>query len=80
MPGKLQIASQKLSVAKIAAGQVIPGRSIISEIKGDILKCTYTFRTALGSKTLQDHKTFAITSEPTEGKPLPKELVEALSK
>ena len=78
LPGKLQIASKKLSVAKISEGQAIPGRAIISDVRGHILKCTYTFRTALGSKTLQEHKTFAILSEPTHVEKEPKELQKAM--
>ncbi len=79
LPGKLQIASKKLSVAKIAEGQAIPGRVIISSVRGHMLKCTYNFRTALGSKTLQDHTTFAILSEPTDVEKEPKGLNEAMA-
>ena len=76
LPGKLQIISKEKSEAHIAEG--VLGRSVISTPEGRIVKCTYTFRTALGSKTGQSHKTFAITSAP-EAKPLPKGLAEALS-
>lgn len=80
LPGKAQFVSNKASKAKISEGQAVKGRVIIGTPQGHILKCTYTFRTALGSKTGQEHKIFAITSEPTEHKPLPEGLVEAMSR
>lgn len=78
LPGKMQVISKAHSVAKIAEG-VGKGRAIIPTPTGRILKCTYSFRTALASKTAGDHKFFAIKSEPTKfEKDLPKGLTEAI--
>lgn len=66
LPSKMQFISQKHSIAKISEGKALKGRAIISDIRGHVLKCTYNFqtalRTALGSKTAQQH--FDILSEP----------------
>jgi hypothetical protein len=79
LPGKAQLISKAKSEAHILEG--VLGRSVISTPAGHIVKCTYTFRTALASKAGGEHKTFAITSEPSaDHKPLPKELVSALSR
>lgn len=78
LPGKAQFISKAKSEAHISEG--VLGRSVISTPAGHIVKCSYTFRTALASKTGGKHETFAITSEPSaDHKPLPKDLVEALS-
>lgn len=76
LPANWQIISKSKSEAHITEGAL--GRSVISTPEGHIVKCTYTFRTALGSKTAQKPKTFAITSAP-DSKPLPQGLAEALS-
>lgn len=79
LPGKAQFISKAKSEAHISEG--VSSRSVISTPQGHIVKCTYTFRTALASKTGGKHKTFAIVSEPSaEHKPLPKELVKALGR
>jgi len=64
LPSKLQPASRKLSVAHIATDQGDRGRATIPELRGDILKCTYTFRTAFKANFKGGHKTFAIVSDP----------------
>lgn len=69
----------KYSVAHIAKDQADKGRAFVSSFHGRILKCTYTFRTAIASKFGGDHKSFSINSEPTAPeKDLPKGLAEAI--
>jgi len=75
LPGKAQFISKAKSEAHISEG--VSSRSVVGTPQGHIVKCTYTFRTALASKTGGKHKTFAITSEP-EATPLPKGLAEAV--
>jgi hypothetical protein len=80
LPGTLQVISKGYSVAKIAEGQILPARTFIPTPHGRILKCTYTFRTALGSKTAGNPTVFSIKSEPTAfEKDLPGELVDAIN-
>ena len=59
LPAKGRVISHNKSVAKIAER----GRVIISK---EILKCRYTFRTAVGSKLGKAHKEFTIMSEPVK--------------
>jgi len=77
LPGKLQIISKGSSLAHM---NKTLGRTTVSTPKGPIVKCSYTFRTATGSKLGKAPTPFSIVSEPQEGKPLPEELVEALGK